>query len=243
MLRPTDTVARLGGDEFAVLIPFLDNPKAIASVARRISHAFERNFELSELTLEVHSSIGIALFPQHGQEAKTLLQRADVAMYKSKEQRHGFEIYDADKDQCNPRRLALMPELRKAIQKSELEVYYQPQAGIQDRNLVGVEALLRWHHPEHGFVPPDEFVPMAEHTGLIRPLTLFVLRKAMEQCLIWHHAGIELTLAVNLSVRNLLDLAFPLDVARLLEGDRVRRPTSDSRDHRKLHHGRPRTHA
>ncbi len=217
VLRPTDTVARLGGDEFAVLIPFLDNPKAIGSVARRISHAFERNFELSELTLEVHSSIGIALFPQHGQEAKTLLQRADVAMYKSKEQRHGFEIYDADKDQCNPRRLALMPELRKAIQKSELEVYYQPQAGIQDRNLVGVEALLRWHHPEHGFVPPDEFVPMAEHTGLIRPLTLFVLRKAMEQCLIWHHAGIELTLAVNLSVRNLLDLAFPLDVARLLK--------------------------
>ena len=217
VLRPADTVARLGGDEFAVLIPFLEDPKAVTSVARRISHAFERNFELSELTLEVHSSIGIALYPQHGQEAKTLLQKADVAMYYSKEQRRGFEIYDAGKDQCNPRRLALMPELRKAIQKSELEVYYQPQASIQDRSLLGVEALLRWRHPEHGFVPPDEFVPMAEHTGLIRPLTLFVLRKAMQQCLTWHQAGIKLTLAVNLSVRNLLDLAFPLDVARLLK--------------------------
>ena len=217
VLRPSDTVARLGGDEFAVLIPFLENPKAVGNVARRISHAFERNFELGEVTLEVRSSIGIALYPQHGEDGKTLLQRADIAMYSSKEQRRGFEIYDANKDQCNPRRLALMPELRKAIQRSELEVYYQPQANIGDRGFVGVEALLRWQHPEHGFVPPDEFVPMAEHTGLIRPLTLFVLRRAMEQCLVWRQAGVDLTLAVNLSVRNLLDMAFPLDVARLLK--------------------------
>jgi diguanylate cyclase (GGDEF)-like protein len=216
VLRPMDTVARLGGDEFAVLIPFLDDAKAVTRVARRISHAFERNFEVSGLTLEVRSSVGIALFPEHGQDAKTLLQKADVAMYQSKAQRHGFEIYEAEKDQCNPRRLALMPDLRTAIQKDELEVYYQPQAGIRDRSVLGVEALLRWQHSEHGFVPPDEFVPMAEHTGLIRPMTLFVLRKAMQQCLVWQQAGIELGLAVNLSVRNLLDLTFPFDVARLL---------------------------
>ena len=216
LLRPMDTVARLGGDEFAVLIPFSDDIKAVTGVARRIGHAFERNFEVSDLTLQVRSSVGIALFPEHGQDAKTLLQKADVAMYQSKAQRHGFEMYAAEKDQCNPRRLALMPDLRNAIQGGELEVYYQPQAYIRDRSLVGVEALLRWQHPEHGFVPPDEFIPMAEHTGMIRPVTIFVLRKAMQQCLVWQQAGVALNLAVNLSVRNLLDLTFPLDVARLL---------------------------
>ena len=137
-------------------------------------------------------------------------------MYQSKAQRHGFEMYAADKDQCNPRRLALMPDLRRSIQMGELEVHYQPQAGIRDRHFLGVEALLRWQHPEHGWVPPDEFIPMAEHTGLIRPVTLFVLRKAMQQCLTWQRGGVALDLAVNLSVRNLLDLTFPLDVARLL---------------------------
>jgi diguanylate cyclase (GGDEF)-like protein len=217
VLRPEDTVARLGGDEFAVLLPSLADPTVVSKVARRISHAFERNYQLNDVTLEVRASIGIALYPEHGTDVETLLKRADVAMYTAKEQKNGVEIYASERDQSNPRRLALMPELRQAIQNDELEVYYQPQARIHDRGVVGVEALLRWQHPEHGFVPPDEFIPMAEHTGLIRPLTLYVLRKSMLQCKEWHRRGFDLRLAVNLSVRSLLDLAFPLDVARLLK--------------------------
>ncbi len=217
VLRPEDTVARLGGDEFAVLLPCLTDPTVVATVARRISGAFERNFQLQDVTLEVQASIGAALYPEHGREVETLLKRADVAMYTAKENKHGIEIYTSESDQTNPRRLALMPELRQAIQNNELDIYYQPQARIEDRSVVGVEALLRWQHPEHGFIPPDEFIPMAEHTGLIRPLTLYVLRKSMLQCQEWRRRGIDLRLAVNLSVRSLLDLAFPLDVARLLK--------------------------
>jgi diguanylate cyclase (GGDEF)-like protein len=216
VLRPEDTVARLGGDEFAVLLPCLPDAAAASKVAGRIARAFERNFQLCDVTLEVRASIGIALYPEHGNEAKTLLQRADVAMYTAKDHKQGFEIYALEKDQCNPRRLSLMSELRLAIQNDELDVYYQPQARIKDRGVIGVEALLRWQHPEHGFIPPDEFIPMAEHTGLIRPLTLYVLRKSMLQCLEWRRQGADLTLAVNLSVRSLLDLAFPTDVSRLL---------------------------
>lgn len=217
VLRPEDTVARLGGDEFAVLLPRLTDPTVVGKVARRVSAAFEQNFQLIDVTLEVRASIGIALYPEHGSEAETLLKRADVAMYSAKEHKHEFEIYASEKDQSNPRRLALMPELRQAIQNDELEIYYQPQARIHDHGVVGVEALLRWQHPEHGFVPPDEFIPMAERTGLIRPLTLYVLRKSMLQCKEWRRRGIDLRLAVNLSVRSLLDLSFPLDVARLLK--------------------------
>jgi diguanylate cyclase (GGDEF)-like protein len=217
VLRPEDTVARLSGDEFAVLLPNLVDPTVVSIVANRITQAFERNFLLQDVTLEMHASIGIALYPEHGSETETLLKRADAAMYTAKENKPGVEIYTSESNQSNPRRLALMPELRQAIQNNELDIYYQPQARIHDRGVVGVEALLRWQHPEHGFVPPDEFVPMAEHTGLIRPLTLYVLRKSMLQCQEWHLRGIDLRLAVNLSVRSLLDLTFPLDVARLLE--------------------------
>lgn len=217
VLRPEDTVARLGGDEFAVLLPCLPDPTVVDKVAGRIQHAFEQNFLLDEVALEVRASIGIAICPEHGNESETLLKRADVAMYEAKEHKSGFTIYATERDTSNPRRLALMPELRRAIQNDELEIYYQPQARISDRGVIGVEALLRWQHPEHGFIPPDEFIPMTEHTGLIRPLTLYVLRKSMLQCQEWRRRGIDLSLAVNLSVRSLLDLAFPLDVARILK--------------------------
>lgn len=217
VLRPEDTVARLGGDEFAILLPMIADPTVVAKVARRIVQAFERTFQLQDVALDVQASIGIAVYPEHGLEVESLLKRADIAMYLAKENKDGFQIYTSERDQSNPRRLALMPDLRQAIQNDELEVYYQPQARIQDRGVVGVEALLRWQHPVYGFVPPDEFIPMAEHTGLIRPLTLYVLRKAMEQCQEWRSRGFGLRLAVNLSVRSLFDLAFPMDVARLLK--------------------------
>jgi diguanylate cyclase (GGDEF)-like protein len=217
VLRPEDTVARLGGDEFAVLLPVMIDPTVVTKIARRITQAFERNFQLQDVTLDIQASIGVALYPDHGLEVETLLKRADVAMYTAKENKDGFEIYASDRDQSNPRRLALMPDLRRAIQNDELEIHYQPQARISDRRVMGVEALLRWQHPVFGFVPPDEFIPMAEHTGLIRQLTLYVLRKSMRQCQEWRNGGFELRLAVNLSVRSLFDVAFPLDVARLLK--------------------------
>jgi EAL domain-containing protein (putative c-di-GMP-specific phosphodiesterase class I) len=161
--------------------------------------------------------VGISLYPEHGSDVDTLLQRADVAMYMAKEAHAGYEVYQADRDQYTPKRLALLGELRRALENKELVLFYQPKADIRTGHVTGVEALVRWQHPEHGLTFPDEFIPLAEHTGLIRPLTLYVLNEALKQCYEWKQQGIELSVAVNLSVRNLLDMELAHDIERLLE--------------------------
>ena len=211
------TIARLGGDEFAVLLTDrADKGRALAAAAA-IRTALESSFEVDEVTVHVEASIGISVFPQHGEDAGSLLRHADIAMYQAKESRSGAELYAADRDQHSRERLALMGELRQALRREELVVYYQPKAHLRTARVTGAEALVRWQHPVRGLLAPYEFLPMAEQTGLMRPLTLYVLERALRQTRRWHDAGRPLSIAVNLGVPNLLDAQLPGDVERLLE--------------------------
>ena len=210
------TIARLGGDEFAVLLPSVEGASEAAATAEELLVALEQPFPVGDLNLEVGASIGVVLSPDHGTDAATLLQRADVAMYAAKEARSGVELYNPDHDEYSPRRLVLANELRHAIDRGQLTVHYQPKADLRTGEVTGVEALLRWHHPEYGFIPPDEFIPLAEHTGSIRPLTRWVLAAAISQCGAWRRNGVELEVAVNLSMRSLLDMGLPEEVENLL---------------------------
>jgi diguanylate cyclase (GGDEF)-like protein len=215
-LREGDTIARLGGDEFAVLLPSVSGAIAAAGVAEKLVQALEDPFAIRSWTFDIDASIGIAVSPEHGDTVDALMQRADVAMYLAKESRAGFELYSAERDRHSPRRLALLGDLRRAIDDNSLVLHYQPKADMRTGGVRGVEALLRWNHAEHGPIPPDEFIPLAEHTGLIRPLTLFVLEEALAQCRRWNDTGVAVGVAVNLSVRNLYDPSFADEVAALL---------------------------
>ncbi|HET7487597.1 MAG TPA: EAL domain-containing protein [Acidimicrobiales bacterium] len=216
-VRPTDTVARLGGDEFAIVIPRVAGNDGAERVAARVLRALEQPFFLHDLALDVDAAIGIALHPDHGTDAATLLQRADVAMYSAKATGRGYEVYDAGSDRYSPRRLALVGELRSAAAGGQMRLHYQPKLDVRSGRVTGVEALLRWEHPIHGMVPPDEFIPIAEQTGSIRALTTFVLEEALAQITDWRGQGLDLDVAVNLSVRSLLDTELPDEIGRHLE--------------------------
>jgi diguanylate cyclase (GGDEF)-like protein len=215
-IRPEDLVARLGGDEFAVLVTNAVSHETVGALAERIVESLTTPFVVQDMTLEVGASIGIAMFPDHGSDVDTLVQRADVAMYQAKSSLRGHQLYAPELDSYSPTRLLLLGDLRKAIEDRDLFVAFQPKVDVQTGAVVGAEALARWAHPGRGLVPPDEFIPIAEHTGLLRPLTLLVLESAIEQCARWRAAGHDIGVAVNLSVRNLLDAELPDDVARLL---------------------------
>jgi diguanylate cyclase (GGDEF)-like protein len=216
-LRTSDTVARLGGDEFGVLLPDLVDRQAIEEVVDRIRAAVERPFHVQDLPLAIETSIGISVFPEHGQDVDALLQKADVAMYVAKESNSTHEFYDPREHEYDPKRLTLVGELRRAIEAAELTVFYQPKADLRTGEVTGTEALVRWEHPERGLLFPDEFIPLAQHTGLIRPLTLYVMDTAMAQARAWQNQGWKLTVAVNLAARNLLDAGLPEDVQELLD--------------------------
>ncbi len=216
VLRASDMIARLGGDEFAVLLPSIDHKEPVL-VARKITKILEFPFDIEGLPIDVEASIGIVLYPDHGSDADSLIQRADVAMYAAKQTGSGYTIYTADQDQHSPRRLALMAELRHAIEEGQLLLHYQPKVNLATGSVSSVEVLGRWLHEEFGAVPPDQFIPLAERTGLIKPLTGWVLDQALNQCRTWYQAGIELSVAVNLSVRNLLNPQLPDQVTELLQ--------------------------
>jgi diguanylate cyclase (GGDEF)-like protein len=205
-------LARIGGDEFAVLT-FEDPPGA---VAERFRAALDEPFVVDGISLTVKASVGIARFPDHGSDAHALIQRADVAMYQAKAQQRGWLEYEPARDEHSRTRLALAGELRRAISDRELVVHYQPKADLGRGEVISVEALVRWEHPELGLLPPSEFVPMAEQTGQIRPLTLFVLDAATAQASEWDDVGLELAVAVNLAMANLIDTKLPDDVAAVL---------------------------
>ncbi len=219
-LRASDTLARLGGDEFAVVLPTATEAGAVLS-AERLTQALEAPFLVDEQPLEVRASIGIALFPDHADSAETLQRRADVAMYVAKRAGSGAAIYNPAQDQYSAERLALVGELRQAITAGALRLHYQPKVDVQTGRLLGAEALVRWQHPQRGLVPPDQFIALAEQTGLIRPLTHWVLDAALRQCAAWRRAGREVPIAVNLSMRNLLDTQLPTLVAELLARHQV----------------------
>jgi diguanylate cyclase len=215
-LREVDTVARLGGDEFAVLLPTIATVEGAVAVAGKLQAAFDEPFRLDDLALDVETSIGVALYPEHASDPDELLQRAEIAMYVAKDTHAGYVLFDPKLDQHSARRLTLLGELRRAIDNRQLVLHYQPKVDAHSGQLLGVEALVRWQHPEHGLIPPNDFIPLAERTGLISPLTTYVLDAALRQCHQWRQAGHELAIAVNVSARSLLDLAFPNQVASLL---------------------------
>jgi diguanylate cyclase (GGDEF)-like protein len=220
LLRAGDTLARLGGDEFMVLLPAAGSEQA-KEVTGRILAGMRQPFALGELTVTVDASVGIVSYPKHGEDAETLVQRADIAMYLAKGRGGGESVYDPAEDPYDADRLQLIGDLRDAINDGQLELHYQPQFSAPDLHLVGVEALVRWQHPTRGLLPPGDFIHLAEHTGLIRPLTLEVLRKAARQWSIWHEDGIDVTVAVNLSVANLLDNQLIDDLARILAEEQM----------------------
>ena len=220
-LRESDTIARLGGDEFAVLLPTVQGEHGAPRVAEKIRKTLRKPFNLDGISLELEASVGIAYYPEHGIDVETLMQRADIAMYQAKEGHTGHAIYAVENDQHSTHRLALAGELRRAIDDRELIVYYQPKAELSTGRITSVEALLRWDHPEHGLMTPDKFIPLAEHTELIGPLTLYVIDQALKQARAWHDDGLAVGVAVNLSARSLLDLQFPAMVAELISKWRV----------------------
>jgi diguanylate cyclase (GGDEF)-like protein len=214
-LRSPGTLARLGGDEFAVLLTDVVDVDEPLRVAQRLRKVIDEPFLLGDLRVSVGATIGIALCPEHGEDVPTLLQRADVAMYSAKGG-GGVATYSAEKDTLNPVRLALVNDLRQAIDHGELELYYQPQTELGSGAVVGAEALLRWNHPEAGFISPQEFVDVAERSDLIRPLTLFVLQTATTQWRAWQDAGLDIAMSVKLSVRNLVDPGLKDDISAFL---------------------------
>jgi diguanylate cyclase (GGDEF)-like protein/PAS domain S-box-containing protein len=221
ILRSTDTVARLGGDEFGVLISQPRTTSDVAVVIGKLRAALEQSVTVEGLALPAEGSIGIAMFPAHGRDVETLLRHADAAMYTAKETKAGYVFYDGSRSESDPARLTLVSELRRALEEHELILYYQPKAALASGAVQSVEALLRWNHPARGMVFPDEFIPLAQQTGLIKPLTLYVVDEALGQCRDWQRAGLNLGVAVNLSVRNLLDADFPKQVKRLLDKHEV----------------------
>jgi diguanylate cyclase (GGDEF)-like protein len=214
VMPESGTIARLGGDEFALLVPGMAAEGAI-QLTHRVTKALEEPFLVEELPLAVDASLGIALSPDHGTSADDLIQRADIAMYLAKENGSGHFIYASGADRHSPRRLALMGQLRGAIERDELVLYYQPKISLSTQAVTGAEALVRWRHPEFGLVPPNDFIGPAEHSGLIKPLTAWALKTALRQC----PPGISM--AVNLSRRNLHDPRLEDTVAEALRNSNV----------------------
>jgi diguanylate cyclase (GGDEF)-like protein len=223
--RDTDVVARLGGDEFALLVREVDGPDHALSIARRIVATFDDPFRVGGALLDVEPSTGVALLPAHAADVDALLQRADIAMYQAKNAHTGIALYDPSLDGNTLERLSLLTELRAAVTGGTadggLHLVYQPTIDLTTRAVTGVEALLRWNHPVRGLVQPVDFIPLAEGTGLIAPLTQHVLDLALAQSRAWLDEGLELSMAVNLSARNLLESDLPDRVARALAEHRV----------------------
>ncbi|MFR9674509.1 putative bifunctional diguanylate cyclase/phosphodiesterase [Streptomyces sp. TR02-1] len=207
--------ARLGGDEFAVLLPEVDSTTSAQRVARTVVAALGSPLDLDGLTLALEASAGVAVFPEHAHEAEGLLRRADVAMYEAKRDRSGAEVYDATRDGNTPDRLGLLADLRRALDDGEVALHYQPKVRFDGR-VCGLEALVRWVHPERGRVPPDEFIAIAESSGLMPRLTEYVLEVALAQVARWRSAGLTVPVAVNVSPRDVAGPGFAGAVAARL---------------------------
>jgi diguanylate cyclase len=221
VLRADDTLARLGGDEFCVLLPRVSGQEDAVHIADRIISVLEDPFEVNGNILGIEASCGIAMAPASGGTADLLVQQADVAMYVAKGSQSRVVVYSEEMNDNAPVRLSLLAELRNAVARNEFVLHFQPKASMVTRQVQGVEALIRWQHPERGLLGPDEFIPEAERSGLIEPITHWVLDEALEQCRRWlgqtdGTPATELSIAVNLSARCLLDAFLPETVQAAL---------------------------
>ncbi|MGE3619835.1 MAG: putative bifunctional diguanylate cyclase/phosphodiesterase [Acidimicrobiia bacterium] len=211
------TLARSTGDQFAVLVAGAPDAGAVVELAETVHAAFDAPFTSDSLSLVLGASIGVALYPDHARAADVLFQRADAATYVARAEGSGIEVYAAENDPYAPRRLALAADLREALDTGTVDVYVQPKVAMADGVVQGAEALVRWNHPRLGPVSPAQFIPAAEHTGVIRALTLYVVREALAQCASWRRSGHDLGIAVNLSARNLFDLHLADDITGLVQ--------------------------
>jgi diguanylate cyclase (GGDEF)-like protein len=214
--RESDIVARLGGDEFAVFMPNVSESQAAHSAVQRFQMALKTPIEADGISIELDASVGVAWYPDHGDDVDTLLQRADVAMYRAKATHADWERYDEAHDHHSPAKLALMSDLRNAIDNGQIIAHYQPVLDLRTGRVDAVEALVRWNHPDLGLLAPGAFLEMAEHTSLIKPLTRRVIDTSLRQLAEWQALGLDMTMSVNISVRSLLDPAFPGQVAEAL---------------------------
>ena len=217
----TDTLARMGGDEFALLLGTAAGFVTGIDVAMRIQRILAEPFKVEGHQIEISASIGIAHCPAHARDVDALIQCAEIASHAAKRTIKGFVMYAPELKHENPRRLMLTGDLRKAIEDEYLELYYQPKVSFHKGEVVGAEALLRWNHPEYGFISPDEFTRIAERARLIRPLTNMVIQKSVRQLQAWHDAGLDINLSANISVRDLGDPELPDTIAGILANSHI----------------------
>ncbi len=214
-VRSEDTVARLGGDEYVLLLHDLAE-KDVGVVVNKVLAALDQPFHWQNQSIDLAASLGVSLYPAHGSDPGALIRCADIAMYAAKRSGKGFVLYAPDQGHARRGDLSLRGELREAIRSDGLSLHYQPKIDHRSDEVVGLEALVRWNHPQRGFLPPDQFVPLAEEAGLIGPLTHWVLRTALGQLAALHRQGHRLGVAVNLSARNLHDMGLPGAIRDLL---------------------------
>jgi diguanylate cyclase (GGDEF)-like protein len=207
--RERDSVAKIDGNVFGILLADIINLTGAEQLAQYIQKAMESPFIVERLQVAVHSNVGIVHLPEHGEDVDTLVQKAGVALQMANSSNNGYAIYKSSFDNHSPQRLTLMSELRHAIERGGLELFYQAKVSIQTGALYGAEALIRWNHPTYGFISPDEFIPMVERTRMIKELTLWVLKRAFQDCADWRKQGIEIIISVNLSAKDLHNPELP----------------------------------
>jgi len=214
-------LARLGGDEFAVLVDNYESVAMVTELASRLMQELKTPFSINDLELVVGGSMGIALYPDNSQTSSSLLRCADIAMYQAKQQSLDYCFYSTDRDHYTVRRLSLMMDIRQAVENDELLLFYQPIIGLQDQQVVGFEALIRWQHPELGMLSPKEFIPLIELTEMIMPVTWWVVETAIKQLAVWAKQGLPYRLSVNVSTRNLIDVGFVSFIEKCLQRYKV----------------------
>ncbi|MDH5711110.1 MAG: bifunctional diguanylate cyclase/phosphodiesterase [Gammaproteobacteria bacterium] len=219
-LRSDDMVARLGGDEFGILLSHT-SIEQVDIILKKIITVFEQPFDIEGHHLDLGLSMGVVEYPLHGEDINILLQRADVAMYNAKNKRSGYSVYSASEDGHAISRLALAAELRKALNNNALRLFYQPKIDLTTGHIYGAEALLRWEHPERGFISPEDFIPLAEHTGLIQPITCWVMDTASKQCATWNSMGHKLLISINISTNCIHDARLPVKLNEIILGNKL----------------------
>ena len=216
-LYPSDTLARLGGDEFGIVLTRAGDSSDVAGLARRILDSLEQPFAIDGHLLEVGASIGIALYPTQGTDARTLMRRADAAMYAAKGTNVGYAFHNEEHESHTPEQLALIVEMRGAMERDEFQLYYQPKLHLKSGLMTRAEVLIRWQHPKRGLLQPVSFIPIAERTGLIKPMTDWIIDRILRQCREWHDIGAPVHVAVNISAKSLQEQTLPAKIQAALD--------------------------